>query len=1344
MAKKGTGKLFFSILCTFALVLLISTNSVSATGIDSEINKITSYAEEYESGNINYAQLLVYLSNTREKMNSVMGVIEKQEGGILKEEQLRAVLGKETEKTKWAWNERKMREEKQKDSIPVWRKIVFDGNKIQIWLNAWPSIFGKNGRDELVYRLDVRLNFKKTQDKFSLDSEIQEIKELAEEYSKNPSNENANNLAKKSVTAERKFEELMKNGREKCELYMDGIFGTENKMSKQKTIVREVDFYSGDNFDVIMRLEMCDDCEWHWIGLDFWIDSRGMFEQPKEPKFEKMNINLESMTSEDFKREIKSIFEEIERDFSNGDINSAYELKAKLRQYGEAWNQKSNDAWKQVDKIFEAKRNVMTENPDRNDPYYWVKEEQERRKMVASIANQNYQEIKKFYLDLLSKYESREYIFNQVTYEKRLVEIFGEFGREVCTNNKDDNNDGNIDCSDETCNGKICGTGEVEVSAGNESTKETRNLYCIMKECKAKEEIVTVNESICGNHICEANEAQTCSEDCAQCKQYDAINCSGKVIFKGNDANNCPLEPICLEENFSCSINEDCSQPLCGKAECVEGTCIVSSLEECREAECNEGQEKVMNCADGNEIISEKCFDGIWKETGVECTIGTAGDATAEIKEEVVTGNKCVVKEDCGSQDDVCSNGECVTIPKQEEAVAVEGEIIIEEAEKEDKTEEQSEESTQSVENQQSGEEVSVSDIREEIIEEPKEESSPVEEEKEQESQSTEEDKNEEESSSSEESESGEESIAGNVIKSIKKIGFTIKGFVVNGFQTEDSSDSSSDSSSSESEGSSESSSDSSSSSESSDSESEGESSDSEQTESAVVDNEQEQSDSQEDDRREDEERRDRENEERREDERERREEDEKRRNEECERMCTDNCERNIIVPCVQKCVFDSKCKTGCNDEIESCKIECKEEKDTAGCESDCTEKCKKGEAFNMQPEQMNKFEEAVFKAGGQCRISPERIEGGLWFDGWGAPFEDLRYLKQEYYSSGSNDWCKNELEDYLKQRKEFERSMNSEFLVWFFEKYMANTAEDWEEHVSGIYELYWKDVDLSREIARTTACGKVNTQFSFNLINIKYETEYGKIEFWEEMKTIKMLEFGNKEMTVISPYMKIWIFPPKEFIIYEMKKAMTEHKFPGGEKEQADRENQDGPTEEEKEQIKQNEAFMNVIKKMDEKYGGAVDGIVQLKNNEDIVFNLYVNINENDIIKMKPMLPEESPQEDIKIEIDFDKIYNFIHDTAKEMDGERTEMPPWDKKESVGTKINDVKNAVGIYFKVKDILNSAKITPEAAEKDVRKMLNKFFAMMMKMDKGGDKQEDVSEKLDEASAEDFKEIGTNS
>ena len=275
---------------------------------------------------------------------------------------------------------------------------------------------------------------------------------------------------------------------------------------------------------------------------------------------------------------------------------------------------------------------------------------------------------------------------------------------------------------------------------------------------------------------------------------------------------------------------------------------------------------------------------------------------------------------------------------------------------------------------------------------------------------------------------------------------------------------------------------------------------------------------------------------------------------------------------------------------------------------------------------------------------------------------------------------------------------------------------------MSGIFELYWKDVDNSREMAYRMQCLGTNELPAVNLINVKYESEYGSIEFWEEIKTVK-LEGMDKEVQVISPYMKAWVFPSKEFIIYEMNQAMKNHEFPMGPEEKTERKNEEGPTAEERELIKQDKKFMNQIKTVTEKYNGNLNAVLKLVDNEKVVFNVYVQVNENDILKIKPMLPEEVPKEDVRIDIEFQKIYDMIHMQEKEMSGERTESPPWDRKIQPIQKIKEFTQGVKMYFKVRNIMNSAKISPETSEKDARALMKSFFSMMMKSKKDDQQME---------------------
>jgi len=573
------------------ILLVLSLCTASASTISEEMQRLTHYAEEYETGNVNYLQLMVHISAVKEGLNELMGVKSKEEGGILKQEQLKSILGDPAEETKWVWVEKEEREMKLGNSVPIWKKIVFDGKKIQVRLAAYPSILQKkdlsSAKSEkletfedlgdgkyLAYRLNFETEFKKEGQQLNVQEKIEDIKALAGTYNADPSQANGEALAKESVNVEKSFESYFRQSGEKCEDILASIFGSENKRKLEKMIVWEIDFYEGDNFLARTRLEMCDECGGNWINLDTWIEGRG-------PGFKGIEGTMESsspdefmtLSDESFEAKTRELLEDSKRAIEKKEWPEFNRIKSRIWSLNEAWNRKSNDVWKEIDAVYEEERKSMSEEERRKfeENYGWLKQEQEKRAKVKETQTANYQKRKAFYESLFSSYEKKEYFYEQVGFEKRLIEEFREFGEEVCDNNQDDNNNGNIDCADEQCGGKICGYSTVAIAGSNNEThEEEKEMYCIMGSCQVKEEIIEMkNESICGNHLCELGEKESnCTQDCAMCPTYDPINCSGKVIFSGKDENGCPLEPVCVEED-SCTTDEDCKF-LCGLGSCVE------------------------------------------------------------------------------------------------------------------------------------------------------------------------------------------------------------------------------------------------------------------------------------------------------------------------------------------------------------------------------------------------------------------------------------------------------------------------------------------------------------------------------------------------------------------------------------------------------------------------------------------------------------------------------------------------------------------------------------------------------------------------------------------------------
>ena len=1124
--------------------LMIFGVQLAAAGIEEEINKITYYAESYETGNINYAQLMVYMAAAR---NDIEGVLHTSgDRKPLDETQLKAVLGEPTETTGWAWSNKEQKEKKIGKDAPGWRKVIFDGKKLQIMLEAWPQIAEKDNEQVLYYGLHFSTRFKEPDEGENLDLNVDEITSLAEKFKIDSSDDNANALVDAIIEAEKPVQSYLQENSQKCENILNKLIGSSYRRDSRETIVREIKIYQGDDFESQARLEFCEDCDWTWINFDIHSWERNNFgnDEVRETDFERYR----DYSSDKFKEAIREAVEEY-RNANN--IQEAYSIERKIRELHNSWMQSTNDVHEEVEKAMQERRQEIT-SPEDIEKYDFEDSRRDFEQIAKDLQKKRAEEIKDFYTQLFSSYEQREYRYTQIDYERRLVEQFESAG-EMCSNKIDDNSNGEIDCADSFCAGQVCGSAIVKEKRGEEEVDVARDMFCIERECKL-EEAPLEKEPICGNNICEDNEIESCSQDCTQCPEHEPIACEGNVIFKGKDDKGCPLEPICIQQATTCSVDSDCSQPLCGSASCVEGECKTVQLTECREEECVTGEREVTGCISGEELVVKLCVDGLWEDTGQQCAAGE--HEQAETEEQAETYDECSARSDCGGENDVCSNGQCVVLP----------EVITEDIE----------------------------EIVEEIVQE-----SPAEE--------TEE----------------TETLTGNFILGIKK--FT--GFVLNGFDTN-----------------------------------EGNTGETESTEGTTQEN---------------------------------------------------SSGENIIPENVQTSPEEPVIEENNQEEQENEEEERREEN-------------------QPQPESR---QAGVFSLFGMCRVSKERSEGFASYNGWGNPFEKIQRLKEKSFRHGNSDWCKRELASSLIQRKELESSLNEEFAKWFFEDYLANSADEWEKRSSGIYEIYWRDIELSQRIAESAKCAGMEID-EFNLINFEYDTEYGRIKFWEEIKKAEIPR-ANGEVNLVSPYMTIWIFPSKEFLVSEFRKAMENEKFPGP-RESIEDEHEGLLEEKDKEQIKSDEKLIGKLTDFIDKYGEQDKAVISAQlvdyTNNNVVLNLYVLLDKENIIQVKPILQEKMPKENIKVEVDFDKFYSMMEGIQKDVKDDRTERPPWDKSSGPAEGFNNVKNGVKVWLKVQGVINSAKVTPASAESDIKGLIKTFMWEGFKH--AGDENQPDDELLEEQASED--------
>ncbi len=1094
MKKKG----FRSLLFVLILILIICAQFAYAASdlkLEDEIKKATHYAEDYETGNINYAQMVVYMAAVKEDIDSILYTSYKNNNNFAGEEYLKSILGESTETTQWAWSDKKQKETKLDHEVSGWRKPIFDGKKVQINLEAWPQILEKENSNIIYYNTHLGINFKDPKKDENFDLKIGEITNLAESYKENPSNEKAEELADKTIEAEKPIQSYLQENAGKCEDIMNKVIGSAYKRDENENVVKEIKIYVGDNgFESKARLEYCDTCENSWIGLNVYSMDRTL-RGSNEERGEEIG-KYKELTDNEFESELTEAFNDYKKATS---INEARPIERKIRTLHNSWMQKANDVHEEVDKIMQEKR-AQSQGQNNQD------DRDEQNLLMKDIQKKNYEKIKSFYLDLFSSYEQKEYHFTQINYERKLVEQTQQFSQEICSNSVDDDSNGNVDCEDNSCNAQSCGSALTKEIVDGQEIEVTKQMFCIEKKCQLP--LLEQKEPVCGNKICEVNETETCSQDCSACQQYPPLECNGQLIFKGNDEKGCPLEPICLEKTTTCQSDTDCSQPLCGTSSCIEGICKVTVIEECKQAECIAGDKNVVKCESGKELVTKLCVDGLWKETGQNCIPKQETNPEQEKKEFI-----CDTKDDCSSND-VCSNGQCVTLPEIKEISRPESENN------------------------------NVEDIGQETKE------------------------------NNEQPKSTESIPLTGVTLVLRKI----TGFAINGFDINE----------------------------------EGNSGEQNQTPEQINQNEQNQENNDQRDRKED-----------------------------------------------------------------------KQE----------------------QPREPDIRQTGGFSLYGSCRTSKEKKEGWVSYNGWGS-FDKIQKLKERYNNEGNSDWCKREFRSLLLQRKELENSLNKEFATWFFEEYLANSADEWEKRNSGIYELYWRDIEISKQLAMNAKCA--GESYTYNPINFEYDTSYGSIKFSEEMKKGKV-DNSNEELDLISPYMTIWIFPSKEFVKYEFKKAMEEQKFPGS--HHSIEEDDQVLEDKDREKIKADENFMNKFNSFISKYGNGQNTVIsaRLIDSNDVILNLYVNLDKDKIIEIKPMLIEEMPKEDIKIEADFDKLYNMIEGVQKDMKETQTQSPPWDTDFHAIEKFEEIKNGIKVWLRMRNMINSAKVTPDNANSDIKSLIRTFI-----------------------------------
>ena len=920
-------------------------------------------------------------------------------------------------------------------------------------------------------------------------------------------------------------------------------------------------------------------------------------------------------------------------------------------------------------------------------------------------------------------------------------------GLEICDDNKDNNDNGLIDCQDKKCDQQFC------------RIKDGKEFFCIDKECVDPDEIVDEEpEPICGNHVCEEGEdEESCPEDCIVCEIYEPPECpNGKIVWGGKDKFGCHLPPICVVTKKECEVDEDCPQPKCAISRCIENECKVTELiTDCEEG-CEEGKTKKRKCKDGSEIITAVCSANEWVKTGNDCP-----EVPKKCKEDsdcMWCGSSCVFRQPrvCTMEappegyECVCKANVCTKVyspPKETTTIIIETTTTsttttttstttipgitttssttttVQETTTTTTTLEETttttipEETTttimeevpeEEIEEEEEEEEVPEEEFEEEVEEEdlevcedcvlatdcggPQDVCSngncvtlpiPVEPPKEKPEKSKEKKEKpeepeevEEEIPEEEEAPEVEEEITGDVTAIIDYLTGLVTGFLVEEDPCKDECSPCNECN--------------------------------QQVNQVMimietgeiqgVGNCRTRMECEEYCRKEE-------------------------NKQECENFLSthglqtfdcwwefcrhcDICRYDIgEFQCNENQQFNRdegycECIEGFYDCDGDWETGCESQKRCGICESkeDCAEDrcapwgnviqqfdCFKGEEWIE--------ERGVFMAQGACHLFPNNVIrswGGVYFEMGGEPFEELRPMREEIHLEMGEQWCEWELEHLIKERIELQNSITTDFLKWFFEEYVPSSPSEWEKHIGGIYDSYWRFVNNNEWTAEMLLClGRDKLPEEYKPIDISYDTEYGSVRIWEKETTT---DFYGKRTRIISTYMQIWVFPTKDFIKKDFQNAMESGLMPGPE---GNKKPELPPSEIEKR--RKDKKLMDLINSLSNKYGGEAKFLLNIIDGEEVVFNALITINPDILVKFEPM-KEYTGDYDAKIIIDFNFFYDLILTTEQDIRGGEIVYPPWETGVKFRDMVKGVVDGVKMWYMITSGVNAGSIKAEPSD----------------------------------------------
>ncbi len=273
---------------------------------------------------------------------------------------------------------------------------------------------------------------------------------------------------------------------------------------------------------------------------------------------------------------------------------------------------------------------------------------------------------------------------------------------------------------------------------------------------------------------------------------------------------------------------------------------------------------------------------------------------------------------------------------------------------------------------------------------------------------------------------------------------------------------------------------------------------------------------------------------------------------------------------------------------------------------------------------------------------------------GQNGEFSDfVNKLSSQLNSEFQNERCLG-YDTALNFRKKLQNSINKEFFDWYV-AFLKNNEE--QDTAIGFERLMDFLIRNEKRVSELLKCKEYSSwPEEFQKIEIDYKNGNKEFHVWEEKVST------GDNLKAWSTLYKYKVMPSKE----EMKRDIQE---------KLSQKSTFGPSEVEKEEIKQKKEPMEIIDKLVSGFGNSLDFAVVLDDNGGQFLKRYIKVNKDSILKISDSTEDNL---DFTVTLNFDDLYDFANQMAS-IDSQKVRGPSWVDTESRTPMM--IRERIGLVF---------------------------------------------------------------